>query len=348
MEKLKNLAKENIRTTLNWIDLINGMRSFKATGKTPNKAYQAMIRLHGRTHGLSTDWIAKRYATLAQEAAITPCTGILGHLTVQDITRINQQIREKGYYVFEEVIPADICDQITEFALKKPALIESDDMKGHQEEFAIFSATNPISKTYKLPESTSITHPLVQDLMADDSLRAIARAYVCSEPVLASVNIWFSPAYQPAVISEAAAQSYHFDMSRCRWLNFFIYLNDVDIQNGPHCFIKSSHKPNKKAKPLLKRGYVRIPDEDIYSTFGKENEIEFSAKKGSIIVEDTIGFHKGKIPTKGYRSMLEFVYAVNLFGGAYHNYTIPNPLTEKLKKAIKENHVSYQRYQIKD
>jgi hypothetical protein len=345
MTALREL-KDKVRTALNWVDLLKGMQTFKETGQTPNKAYQAMIRLHGRTYGRSTNWIANRYATLREENAVGAVSGILGNLSENEIARINNQIKENGYYVFNQVVPEAICDQITQFGLATPSLIETEDHKDHQSQLAIFDPEKPISKTYKIPENFLVTNPMVQELMADPTIRAIAKAYVRSEPVLASVNAWFSPAYKPEIEGEAAAQTYHFDMSRCRWLNFFLYLDDVDTNKGPHCFIKGSHRANKKAQHLLKRGYVRIPNEDIYSTFGKHNEVEFVAKKGTIIVEDTIGFHKGKIPSQGYRSMFELVYAVSLFGGAYQKFAIPKSASIKLIEAMKQNPVTYQRYEI--
>ena len=38
-------------------------------------------------------------------------------------------------------------------------------------------------------------------------------------------------------VDEHAAQMFHFDMDRPKWLKFFIYINDVNEKNGPHFFI---------------------------------------------------------------------------------------------------------------
>lgn len=344
----KKELKEKVRTLINWVDLLKGMSTYERTAQTPNKAYQAMIRLHGRTNGKSTNWLANRYATLNQQNSIlTNVTGVLGSLNQNDIAKITNQIKEQGFYVFEEIVPKEICDQIEQYALTIPAKIEGEDQKEYQDKYALFNPDKPLSKTYKIPEEKLICFPVIQDLMADPTLRAIARAYVQSEPVLASVNTWFSPVFNQKVEGDAAAQSYHFDMSRCRWLNFFLYLRDVDHQNGPHCFIKKSHQHrNKAGQRLLKRGYVRIPDEDIYQAYGKDKEIEFVGKKGTLIIEDTIGFHRGKIPKNDYRSIFELVYSVNLFGGAYHTHKLPAQISKNLSQAITESPATYQRYRV--
>lgn len=338
--------KEKVRTVINWIDLIKGMKTYKQTNVTPDKAYQAMIRLHGRTNGKSTRWLANQYADRAIRYQPTQAvSGVLGQLEPQQIADIVATIQNQGFYVFEEVVPADICQQIEQHALSTPAMVENDSQADYQNKKVLFDPENPISKTYKIPEEAMIQHPMVQDLMADESIRAIVKAYVKRDPVLASVNSWFSPVYQPNQDGGASAQNYHFDMSRCRWLNVFLYLSDVDASQGPHCFIKHSHQPNsKQSHKLLKRGYVRIPDQDIYQAYGKDKEVQFIGKKGTIIIEDTIGFHKGKTPQKGYRSIFELVFAVNLFGGKYHTFPMPKILSPKLIQAIQQSPQTYQRY----
>ena len=55
-------------------------------------------------------------------------------------------------------------------------------------------------------------------------------------------------------------------------------------------------------KDLLEQGYARQTDEVIYQLYGKDKEVEFTGVRGTIIAEDSKGYHKGKLPTKGDRS----------------------------------------------
>ena len=43
-----------------------------------------------------------------------------------------------------------------------------------------------------------------------------------------------------------AAQMFHFDLDRIKWLKFFIYLTDVKINSGPHVYVSGTHKPFSK------------------------------------------------------------------------------------------------------
>ena len=111
-----------------------------------------------------------------------------------------------------------------------------------------------------------------------------------------------------------AAQLYHFDLDRPKWLKFLIYINDVDNFNGPHAFIEGTHKSNQIPFSLRSRGYVRIDDEEIKKINMAKNEKIFYGKAGSAIIEDTIGFHKGNIVKKGYRILLSIQVNSSMFG----------------------------------
>ena len=47
--------------------------------------------------------------------------------------------------------------------------------------------------------------------------------------------------------SSEAAQLFHFDMDRIRFLKVFIYLTDVGTENGPHVYVRGSHRSKPPA-----------------------------------------------------------------------------------------------------
>ena len=128
-------------------------------------------------------------------------------------------------------------------------------------------------------------------------------------------------------------------MDRIKWLKIFFYVNDVAPENGPHCYIKYSHKPGNKPKELLKRGYKRIPDEDLEKYYKQEDFVELCGEAGSIIAGDTKCWHKGKHLTKGHRLVMQFEYTSSLFGSNY-----PKLIVNKSSDAFKEFCKNNQRY----
>jgi hypothetical protein len=67
-------------------------------------------------------------------------------------------------------------------------------------------------------------------------------------------------------------------------------------------------------KDMLELGYIRHRDRTIIQRYGHENFREFTAGKGTIIAEDSRGFHKGKLLTKGDRLMIAFEVSNTTFG----------------------------------
>jgi len=87
---------------------------------------------------------------------------------------------------------------------------------------------------------------------------------------------------------------------------------------------------------LLGKGYARLTDEEVRREFAGSDIIEFAAPRGTIIVEDTRGLHKGKHVEKGDRLMLQIQFSNSLFGGFYPKTSMGNDLSADLKKSVEQ------------
>jgi hypothetical protein len=160
-------------------------------------------------------------------------------------------------------------------------------------------------------------HLAVSKIMNDPVLFAIARDYLGCEPILDTFHVWASPVFG-SLPSSDAGQLFHYDMAHPRFVKIFIYLTDVNSESGPHCVVPKSHRKDL-AGWKLRINSNRISD----TTIGKvypNSYVELMGPKGTIIVEDTRAFHKGKPPIQGCRFILE-AYFVNAVVGA----SIPYP-----------------------
>ena len=114
---------------------------------------------------------------------------------------------------------------------------------------------------------------------------------------------------------DKAALKYHFDLDNmAKWLKVFIFLNDVNIDNGPHVFIEGSHKS-------LKQQFWRDGrfDNNEVDEFYPDASRTFTAKAGDILIVDTIGLHKGMPLKRGHRDLLQLTLAQTAFGKPYCN-----------------------------
>jgi ectoine hydroxylase-related dioxygenase (phytanoyl-CoA dioxygenase family) len=129
--------------------------------------------------------------------------------------------------------------------------------------------------------------------------------------------MWWSLAV-PSSVQErsSAAQLYHFDLDRLSFLKFFIYLSDVDVTNGPHCYIAGSHRGFKSVE-LLRDG--RFSDDEIKRHYPNE-EVRITGKRGTIFVADTKGFHRGLPLESGERLIFQIEFCNSLFGAPYNKW----------------------------
>jgi len=110
-------------------------------------------------------------------------------------------------------------------------------------------------------------------------------------------------------------------------LKAILYLTDVKETNGPFQYLESSHNKSSKLEAIKKCGLKfnqnRL-DETIVDKLINENSyklVNFTAKKGTLLIVDTTGIHRGKPITEDCR------YALT-------NYWYANPIPPHVEKLI--------------
>jgi len=172
----------------------------------------------------------------------------------------------------------------------------------------------------------------IQNLIADSGLLAIAQRYLGTAPILDIVAMWWHSAFGHEPDSEAA-QYFHFDMDRIKWIKFFFYVTDVNEDSGPHVFVRGSHRTGGVPKELLRKGYVRLMDQEIASRYPAADIIEFIGARGTLIIEDTRGLHKGKRVVAGDRLLFQLEFTSSLFGAPYKKWRFPQRMTPAMASA---------------
>ena len=324
--------------------VLGGVLDYYRKGDVSLDARGSLLRLHCGTNGRFTDRLASLIRLLHPARRPALVSGLLGDLSVEAQKSIADHIARDGYYVFENRLPPELCDEIAAFAERTPCTVEG--RSRLPKDRILFDPAAPVSKTYRLVEEEIIENRAMQRLMADPGILAIAESYLHTHPMLSMVNLWWSATFgnKPG---EDAAQEFHFDFDPPPvWLLFFVYLTDVGPDNGPHVFARGSHLANiPAAAPLLARGYVRIPDEDVATAFGKDSIVELFGKRGTVLAVDTRGFHKGKMLTAGHRLMAQLTYSCPPYSGAHARHQkISGEIDPSLAAAIKAAPRVFQKY----
>jgi hypothetical protein len=297
--------------------VVRGGLTYSRRGVTPDEAHQALINLFCLTGGRSNDALHALLRLSRPARPLADAHGVLGDLERPDLEAVTRALRSDGFYIFPKRLPLELCDALLEFALTTDCRVRPmDGAKAGPAIYRRYDREKPLATRYDVELETLINQPTVQALMADRSIISVAQAYLGCEPVFDLVAMWWHTAFASRPDS-MAAQLFHFDMDRIKWLKFFIYLTDVDPATGPHTFVAGSHRQNGIPRELRRRGYERIPDADVAAHYPPERLKEFSGPRGTIIAEDTRGLHKGRHCERGDRLVLQFEFADSLFGATY-------------------------------
>jgi hypothetical protein len=291
------------------------------------------------TKGKSNDIISKRLSKGFTSKVDAINGSILGNVNQNHVENIVDKIDKDGFYVFPEKASDSIVDELVRLATELEAQLIPRAANGLKK--AVYDRSNVLSPRYQFDEKEILKNKTVQSIVFDEGFYAIAQTYLKCIPIQDLTAMWWSAPFTKEASSEAA-QLYHFDMDRFKFIKFFIYLTDVDSSNGPHCYVRGSHKfmPDQ----IWKDG--RIQDAEINKNFSKEDIIEITGKKGSIIAVDTRGLHKGKVLESGERLILQVEYTNSLFGATFESIDISDIVNNDFKRNLKNKNVSFQRFKL--
>lgn len=339
-----------------YIALALGVLKYLLTKKNSEFSYQAMIRLFCLTQGHSTRFLVNILKKLYPPKGLKSSagdnnlkfTGVLGSFSQTQIEQIRDDIEKNGYHVFETKLDDESIKSLTEITQTTEAQIRRADNDPANLVLgkAKYSGGPAEAIRYDYSSEDLLKSKIVQKLISDKTILSVARSYLGVEPVIDIITMWWHTDFGKHPDSNAA-QLYHFDMDRIKWLKFFFYLTDVDSDSGPHCFVKGTHNAELFPEHLLRRGYVRINDEEVRKSFSPEDIIEFTGRRGTIIAEDTAGLHKGKHVIKGARLIFQLEFAVSLFGSPnLDQFKIEKIQAPELQKSLHENPRVYEAFEL--
>lgn len=337
--------KSWVRAFLNSLKLLAGLIFYSFQKTTPAFAYQGMVGLFCFTGGKSNDLLSSVLTFRDQKFLFKDSDGVLGNMNNEEnLNKAVTSLKEKGFYIFPNRLSKDLCDRLLQFGLSHPSKIRSMDKQvGFRSVEVIYDRNQSQAVRYDFDAQALLRNEDIQLILADMSFAALAQEYLGSRPIIDVLSLWWHTDYSKVPDSEAA-QFFHFDLDRPKWLKFFIYLTDVGPQNGPHSFVEGSHKTNAIPSSLLSKGYARLTDEEVKGIYDSSRIKEFCAPCGTIIAEDTRGLHKGKHVEDGDRLVLQIQYSNSLFGGDYPKFHIEEKRIPELKKSMTEYPELYSAY----
>ncbi|WP_334188575.1 phytanoyl-CoA dioxygenase family protein [Noviherbaspirillum sp.] len=146
-----------------------------------------------------------------------------------------------------------------------------------------------------------IDSPHILALANSPSLLRIASSYIGCKPTISALGLRWS---FPSMATGTDVQAFHRDSDDWRYMKILVYLTDVDDQAGPHMFVKGTHTARLSAR------LQHYKDADIQEKYGSERTMIATGKAGFGFAVDTSGIHKGQVPVRDARLMLQIQYSI--------------------------------------
>lgn len=223
---------------------------------------------------------------------------------VDEIDACVQGLRRDGVYVFANRLPEPMVTRMREHALSAPA-----SARGLDSPPAPFPRSAPLVGRYDIDENQTMASPDMQDYCSDPALARIAARYLEQPVIQDQTALWWTTT-QGAADSALNAWLFHQDRDRLSFLKFFVYLTDVGPENGPHTYIKGTHRSIPRALATDGR-----KDDELVERLGLGGSVvSLWGPSGTMMAVDTAGLHKGLPPQQGDRCVLQVEFATSLFG----------------------------------
>jgi hypothetical protein len=159
------------------------------------------------------------------------------------------------------------------------------------------------------PEGIRVDDALLK-VALDQKLLEIVSSYLGLWPCLFSVAAWLNyPTDDPPQVS----QLWHRDPEDLRLVKAFIYLVDVDERCGPFTYIPRTHPfGSETATRHRVEDKKRISDDRMVQTFPPASWRVCTGSANTMILADTLGYHRGGKPEVGNRILITFTYTSGL------------------------------------
>ena len=227
--------------------------------------------------------------------------------------QISTALDKDGYFTFPERLSEDLIDRIVD-GLKSIDFAVHGSHRMHR--IASPKDLHPVEDNtcWAVDQQEVLAIPEVQNLLMDPTLLDAIQHFLGTPPIHVQTNSWWSKAESNDERTlRKSAQLFHQDKEFIKFLKVFVYLNDVTEDNGPHQYIAGSNKDYLQHVPAGYKFSQRLSDEYLAASYDQSRFRSFTGRKGTVVIEDTSGFHKGKPLISGCRLILQLEFAASLY-----------------------------------
>jgi hypothetical protein len=222
--------------------------------------------------------------------------------SLDDVQRgVLERLRDEGYasLPFSELVPdANVWEELEADAARFVDETEAglaSEREGGESALRRRAGKEFLVRKYSWGVALGFADPWLR-LGVNPRLLDLANAYMAMWSKLEYVDVWYTP---PAgADARRSSQRWHRDFNDRHLLKAFVYLVDVDEETGPFEYVPRSAPGGELERlwPWRPLG-DNYPPEDEFAQQMNGRSVTFTASKGTIILCNTSGFHRGGFAT---------------------------------------------------
>ncbi|MGB3200469.1 MAG: hypothetical protein WBA99_06185 [Nodosilinea sp.] len=158
---------------------------------------------------------------------------------------------------------------------------------------------------------THETHDAYQKLKTDPYLLDVASQYLNHSAIYMRGELaWGFPAPNTLAEKINTARVYHCDINDFKTIKFFFYLTEVEEGDGPHVYIKGTHRHRRFDHQWIGQGCAAIDDETLMEIYGRDRVHVVTGPAGLGFAGDPYCLHKGSVPCHRPRLLLQLEFGI--------------------------------------
>jgi hypothetical protein len=191
------------------------------------------------------------------------------------------QLKEHGCIIINDFLNKEEIEHILDLTKKNPGY--NAHVPVYSDGVARFYNENYEYNTLSYRPDLFLQDEIVLKKITHPYLISLAQGYLNCFPTMYSINCWWHK-FSPSTYS---TQKTHRDHDDFRFLAFFIYLTDIDENNGPHVFYPKTHDGTDR-----------------------HEQVVITGKAGTAIMADTYALHRGQPLKQGERLLIWWRYGM--------------------------------------
>lgn len=264
------------------------------------------------------NWGVKRYTTQQISNSISIESSTVA--TDDPLTEVHHKLWEDGYYSGIRLKP-QTTQALLQFSQEQYCYGNRDlNLALQIQDRQQFEADRNCSLKIASYLDTHELCKTVQDLKDDPILQEIATQYLGGCPKYHRGELlWSFPKACTQTEKVSLAQVLHCDINDYRTIKFFFYLVDVNQDNGPHRYVKGSHRNRSLLHQWMGQRIASIADSSLIKKYGSHQVTTICGPSGFGFVGDPYTLHQGVTPTKSPRLLLQLEFGINKYKTWYFN-----------------------------